>query len=270
MRAFRLAYDGRPFRGFQRQPDVLTVEDAVFDALHELDMLDADADKPPNYAAAGRTDAGVSAVAQTVAFESPKWLTPRALNSQLPMAVRAWASADASTDFHATHDAVTRTYTYHLHAPDADPERAHEALSTLSGEYDFHNLTPDDYGTVRTLDGRLERNDEFLVITLRAGGFPRQLVRRVVALVRDVATGTVHFSKIDRVLSSEPLSGPEGIGPAPAAPLVLTAVEYSALDFRVDVEAAVSAREVFEERRIEAVTTARVAGDIENRISYRR
>ena len=266
MRAFRVAYDGRPFHGFQRQPDVSTVEDAIFDALHELDVFDTDDGTPPNYAAAGRTDAGVSAVAQTVAFESPGWLTPAALNSELPAAVRAWADADASADFHATHDATERAYAYYLHASEAATERAREALSAFSGEHDFHNLTPDDHGTVRTLDGEVERDGEFLVIMLRASGFPRQLVRRVVTLVRDVATGTVPLSKIDRVLSPEPLSGPEGIGPAPAAPLVLTGVKYPALDFRVDEDAAANARNVFGMVRVEAVTAARVAGDIENRL----
>lgn len=265
MRAFRVAYDGRPFHGFQRQPDVVTVEDAIFDALRELGVLDADADNPPSYAAAGRTDSGVSAVSQTVAFEAPDWLTPRALNSALPTTVRAWAHAETGPDFHATHDAVSRTYTYHLHASDIDIERVREALSALSGEHDFHNLTPDDRGTVRTLDTALERDGDFLVIVLRAGGFPRQLVRRVVSLVRAVATGAPP-SKIDRVLSAESLSGPEGIGPAPAAPLVLTGVAYPDLDFRVDGDAAASARAVFAKRRIEAAMTARVADDIENRI----
>jgi tRNA pseudouridine(38-40) synthase len=76
MDAYRVAYDGRPFHGFQRQPDVATVEDALFDALRNLGVLADDAAKPAGYAAAGRTDAGVSAVAQTVAFEAPEWLTP--------------------------------------------------------------------------------------------------------------------------------------------------------------------------------------------------
>ncbi|HET7323047.1 MAG TPA: tRNA pseudouridine(38-40) synthase TruA, partial [Halococcus sp.] len=178
MRAFRMAYDGRPFHGFQRQPDVSTVEDTIFDALRELDVLDDD--KPPSYAAAGRTDAGVSAVAQTIAFDCPDWLTPRALNSELPAAIRAWAYADTQPEFHATHDASSRTYSYYLHAPEFDGGKAHTALSTFSGEHDFHNLTPDTHGTVRTLDTGLERDGDFLTITLRADGFPRQLVRRVV------------------------------------------------------------------------------------------
>ena len=139
-------------------------------------------------------------------------------------------------------------------------------LSALSGEHDFHNLTPDDERTVRTLDPTIEPDGEFLVFTLRAGGFSRQLVRRIVALVEEVATGAAPLAKIDRVLSPEPLSGPEGIGPAPAAGLVLTGVAYPDLEFHVDSEAAASAREVFEQRRIAAVTAGRVAGEIGDRI----
>jgi tRNA pseudouridine38-40 synthase len=264
MRAFRLAYDGRPFYGFQRQPTVSTVEDAVFDALRDLGVLGPDERKPPGYAAAGRTDRGVSAVAQTIGIESPAWLTPRVLNGVLPKTVRAWAHADTEA-FHATHDAVSREYTYQLHAPAADTERAKTTLRRLSGEHDFHNLTPDDRNTVRTLDGAVERDGEFLVVTLRAGGFPRQLVRRVVTLLDSVATGTSH-STTDRVLGDEALSGSDGIAPAPAAPLVLTGVSYPTLDFRIDSETAADARAIFEDVRTGATTRARVAADIEKRI----
>ena len=265
MRAFRVAYDGRPFSGFQRQPDVHTVEDALLDALRALGVLAEDRDVPEGYAAAGRTDAGVSAVAQTVAFDAPEWLTPAALNSELPADVRAWASADAPADFHATHDAVSRTYAYYLHAPAASVERARRACERFAGEHDFHNLTPDDDGTVRDLSIAVERDDPFLVVELTAGGFARQLVRRVVAVVVAVARGDADEERIDRVLGDESLQGPAGVAPAPAYPLVLTDVAYPRLSFAVDEDAAASAREVFEQRRVEHATMARVSGVLADR-----
>ncbi|MFB6150443.1 MAG: tRNA pseudouridine(38-40) synthase TruA [Haloarculaceae archaeon] len=302
MRAYRVAYDGRPFHGFQRQPDVRTVEGALFDALRDLDVLDADAPKPAGYAAAGRTDAGVSARAQTVAFEGPDWLTPAALNSELPESVRAWAGADVPGDFHATHDARYREYVYFLYAPrggdggidmsrdgggdtvptggtdcddtpgDAfDDGRARDALGRLAGEHDFHNLTPDDEGTVRDLSASAERDGSFLVVTLRAGGFARQLVRRVVGLVAAVSRGESPPAKVDRVLASDPLDGPDGVPPAPAYPLVLWDVSYGAgVDFRVDETAVESAREVWADRRAERLTAARVAGLLRDGIGNRR
>ncbi|MFB6353828.1 MAG: tRNA pseudouridine(38-40) synthase TruA [Halobacteriales archaeon] len=267
MRAFRLAYDGRPFHGFQRQPEVETVEGAVLDALGELGVVGADDDVPPGYAAAGRTDAGVSAVAQTVAFEAPDWCTPRALNGALPDAVRAWASADVSADFHATHDATRREYTYFLPAPEAALGPARSAAERLSGEHDFHNLTPDDRGTVRELAVAVDRSADALVLTVASDGFPRQLVRRLASLVGAVAAGDAPLERVDRVLGPEPLDGPDGVPPAPGEGLVLTAVDYPGVTFDVDEPALADARSAFEGRaraaRRRLATMTRVADGLD-------
>ncbi|MFB6310721.1 MAG: tRNA pseudouridine(38-40) synthase TruA [Salinirussus sp.] len=259
-RAYRLAYDGAAYRGFQRQPDVLTVSDAILDALRDLDI--ADSGVPPGYAAAGRTDAGVSAVAQTVSLTAPDWLDPAAFNSELPADIRAWAHAPVGPDFHATHAATAREYTYYLFAPEADESRAQTALESLSGRHDFHNLTPDERGTVRTLSGRLEKDDQVLQITVRAGGFPRQLVRRLVTVIERIATGTADSDFVADVLGTEARTGPEGIPPAPPEPLVLTGVDYPNVTFDVHPEAAASAQAEFGRRRAQHTARSRVAGRI--------
>lgn len=261
MRAFRLAYDGTGYRGYQRQPHGDTVEDALFEAIEALEVPFEDG-APVGYAAAGRTDAGVSARAQTVALEAPDWLRPRALNAELPPDVRAWAWADTAPDFHATHDASSRTYRYFQYAPDAADDRAHLAAERLSGRQDVHNFTPDDAGTVRDLTVEATRDGDFLVVDCRAGGFARQLVRRLVGALEAVATGRRESSFLDRALGAEPLSGPDGIAPAAPEPLVLVAVSYPSLDFTVDEEAADSARTVFETRRRARLAGARVAGSL--------
>ena len=282
MRAFRVAYDGRPFHGFQRQANVPTVEDTIFDALRALGVLDSDAAKPPGYAAAGRTDSGVSAVAQTVAFECPDWLTPRALNSELPGTIRAWAHADVDDDFHATHDAVRRAYVYHLYAPRAtddpqqpsppsldgrraiDDDRAAAALDALCGLCDFHNLTPDSQGTERDLSGRLDRAGDFLTIEFAAGGFARELVRRLVSVIQAVGTGEKSLSWIDSLLGDDPVDP----RPSPAAPepLVLSAVEYPGVDFERDPEAAERGAIAFGERVVAARSIGRVSTAITERL----
>lgn len=259
MRAFRIAYDGTPYYGFQRQPSVPTVEDALFDALRDLSVMDDGADRPAGYAAAGRTDRGVSALAQTVALEAPDWLAPKALNGELPPDIRAWASADAPDGFHATHHAASREYTYHLHAPSADDDRVERAAGELSGRHDYHNLTPDEENTERELAIEAAREGDYLRLSVRGGGFPRQLVRRLVSLVAGVGCGDYPEERVERALAPGPLPGHEGIGPAPPEPLVLAAVDYPDLGFVVDAEAAGSAREVFERTRIERRTGARVA-----------
>ena len=286
-RAFRVAYDGREYAGFQRQPHAHTVADALLGALAEHGVLDPGSGPthatPPGYAAAGRTDAGVSAVAQTVAFEAPTWLTPRAFNGHLPGSVRVWAAADVADDFHATHDAVRRTYRYHLHAPESgagsgsdrarrepehavDDDRFRAALARFDGEHDFHNLTTDETGTVRDLDARATREGDALVVELSADGFPRALVRRVVAAARAVGRGTADLAWIDRLLAAEPVSGQRGVGPAPPEPLVLWDVTYPDASFTVDREAAESARVAFGERHRDARHAAAATDAVRDRL----
>lgn len=262
-RAFRVAYDGRPYFGFQRQSDVPTVEDAIFDALRDLDVLGEDEPKPAGYAAAGRTDADVSAVAQTIALEAPRWLTPAALNAELPADVRAWAAANVESDFHARYDAVWREYTYHLYAPDVDDERARTACTAMVGTHDFRNLTTDRGDTTRTISRATVRRDgEFLVLRIRSPGFLRGQVRRIASLVRSVANGDRPLGFVDRALSAERLDGRDGISRAAAHPLVLTDVSYRAVRFEPDDDARSSVRSIFETRRVEHRTRAHVANTI--------
>jgi tRNA pseudouridine38-40 synthase len=296
-RAYRLAYDGADYHGFQRQPDVPTVSNAILSALRDLDVLAAEADVPPGYAAAGRTDAGVSAAAQTVAFDAPDWLTPAALNAGLPADVRAWAAADVAPDFHATHDATAREYVYHLYAPvrtgadsrshpasgpgasAVDDDRLRAALDAVSGSHDFTRLTPDDDGTERRIEASATRRGDFLAVRVAADGFPRQLVRRLVSLVRTVGTGDVDLARVEAALSPDDGGSADGgtgtetahvdrvsLPAAPSAPLVLTDVSYPRLDFATDSEAAESARAVFGERHAEGRIAGRVASAIEQGI----
>jgi len=262
-RAFRVAYDGRPYHGFQRQPDVTTVEGELFGALRRLGVFSGE--KPSGYAAAGRTDAGVSARAQTVALDAPEWLNPYALNGELPDPIQVLAHADAPADFHATHDANCREYVYYWYDPERSADRddtAERALDRLAGEHDFHNLTPDGEHTVRDLDASLARDGDFLVVTVRASGFCRELVRRVVSLVQEV-TEPGDFDRIETVLGEERVDGADGVPPADPHPLVLHDVAYGdALDFTVDEDAAERARETFRALRDDRRSLARVAGHL--------
>jgi tRNA pseudouridine38-40 synthase len=265
VRAYRIAYDGRPFYGFQRQPSVPTVEDAVLEALADLGVTDGPGTVPPGYAAAGRTDRGVSALAQTVAFDAPAWLSPRALNGELPDDVRAWASAAAPAEFHATADAAWRAYEYHLHAPAdrVDDDRARAALERLEGTHDFGDLSAtSDGNAVRSVTAvACERDGEYLALRVRAEGFLHEMVRRMATLVDLAGRGELALPVAD-YLEGAGHSGPAGIGPAPAEGLVLAGVGYPDLSFERDPDALADCRSVFERRRVRATTRARVAGTI--------
>lgn len=262
MDAYRIAYDGRSYHGFQRQPEVPTIEGALGDALCTLDILDQERDVPDEYAAAGRTDAGVSALAQTVAFDAPPWLSPSALNAELPRDIRAWARREVSDSFHATHDAIRRVYTYYLYAPEASLDRARTAAERLSGEADWHNLTPATGDTVREITIRVDRDDAMLVVTCTGPGFLHELVRRIVSLIGAIASGAATLERIERVRSAEPLDGPDGIAPAPPEPLVLTDVQYPHVTFEPDPAVEEDCRSIFEDRARTAHANACVMGRI--------
>jgi len=265
-RAFRIAYDGRPYHGYQRQPSVPTVEDELLDAVRSLGVCE-DGEVPDGWAAAGRTDAGVHALAQTVAFDAPDWCTPRALNGALPGSVRAWASARAPPAFHATRDCRSRAYVYHLYAPDASVDRARAVARAAVGDTDFHNLTDDDGDTVRTVtDCTVGRDGSSLVLSIRAEGFLHNAVRRLAALARAVATGAAPVSKVDRVFSDESLSGPEGVPVAPPGPLVFVDAAYPDLSFETDPAAAESATRAIGERARAALTRSRALGAVRDGI----
>ncbi|WP_435347766.1 tRNA pseudouridine(38-40) synthase TruA [Haloarchaeobius sp. HRN-SO-5] len=267
-RAYRVAYDGRPFHGFQRQPDVPTVEDALFDALRDADVLDLGASKPAGYAAAGRTDAGVFALAQTVAFDAPGWLTPRAFSGLLSADVRVWASADVPDGFHATHDAESRAYEYHLYAPGADLDLARAAADRLVGTHDFADLTAATDGSTRRRlsSATVERDGDFLVMSVRAEGFLWELVRRLVTLVRAVATGSVPVERVDRACSPGSLDDHEIPPPAPPGGLVFVDAVYPGVTFVPDDRAVESVREVFGDRAVEASTRGRVCRTVADRV----
>ena len=229
--AFRIAYDGQRYHGYQRQPDVPTVEDTILEAFAALgvDALAA------NYAAAGRTDAGVSAVGQTIAVTVPEWLRAPALTAELPSDVCAWADSSVPSDFHPRYDATERVYQYNLSGvSDFDMENGRTVAKRLIGTHDFLNLSAVTEDTVRAInDVRLERvSDEILCLTVMAPGFLHQQVRRIASLIRMIGTGERSLEFVDRILTTDrALPGEDGIPPAPPEGLVLVDVVFPSVDF---------------------------------------
>ena len=246
-RAFRIAYDGADYHGFQRQPTVRTVSGAIIDAFRDFGIEPIDA----GYAAAGRTDAGVSAAAQTIALTVPTWLDAAALDGRLPDDVHAWAGATVEPDFHPRYDAVEREYSYHLVGVDIDIEQARRAAATLCGRHDFRDLSAATERTVRRLD-RLELHprDDCVTVIAAAPSFLHQQIRRIVTVLVLVGSGERSVGAVDELLDPARRSdGPDGIEPAPPEPLTLRDVRYPAVCFRPDAAARDRAMSAFADRR---------------------
>jgi len=193
-----VAYVGTAFRGWARQPGERTVEDvlgaglaSVYPALGPL-------------AVAGRTDAGVHALANVVSVEvnggPPLERAARALNAALPADIAVTQLERAAPGFHARFSARSRTYRYRIwrcpvrspfevgrslwHPAPIDLARLAACAEALAGEHDFRAFTPTDtqHGVfVRTiLEARWRADGEVVEFEISADSFLRHMVRTLV------------------------------------------------------------------------------------------
>lgn len=172
MRNIRLivAYDGTDFFGWQRQPNVPTIQGAIETAIEQIVA------EKISLHGSGRTDAGVHALNQVANFKTtgaiPCENLLKALNNILPLSVRIKRVEDVAESFHARHDARSKTYRYRiLCAPVASPfiarfvqhypypldhQRMAKAARILEGEHEFTSFaaSPDaeDHAQVPSAD----------------------------------------------------------------------------------------------------------------------
>jgi tRNA pseudouridine38-40 synthase len=237
-----LAYDGTEYCGWQVQAGQPTIQEILNAVLEKFEG------EPVVTHAAGRTDAGVHAAGQVVSFRlSREWKGAdlrRALNGNLPEAIRVLEAAPAHDNFHARFDAKGKNYRYQLilsevmspflvryawHYPHAlDEERLSSEGRALLGTHDFTVFTVADCETktnVRTITGfEMEREGPLLRMSFAGDGFLRYQVRTMVSALVDAARGRLKAGSISAAIAGgdRRLVG----APAPAHGLTLMKVEY--------------------------------------------
>ncbi len=239
-----LAYDGTHFSGFQRQLNLRTVQGAVEDALRKIGWTGR------TIYAAGRTDRGVHALGQVIAFDFD-WRHAdahllRAINAGLPPDAAVRSVQRAGKDFHPRYHAVARRYQYHIICEDVrNPLRERyvwrvwpavelapllHAASHLVGTHDFSAFgTPPRPGgtTVRTVFHAkwTQSAHNELVFEVEANAFLYHMVRRIVQLQVDVARGKFDPGIVPNYLAEAQPTPVQGL--APPQGLFLSAVRYS-------------------------------------------
>jgi len=248
-----LEYDGTGFHGWQAQPRKRTVEGALRDALRHLGELS------PRVTAAGRTDAGAHAHAQTVGVALQRgWEAASlaaALNAHLPEDVVVVGAAPSAEHFHARRDALTRTYRYVILCRDRraaagreyawtvrgplDVDAMRTAARALVGTHDFASFgaaTSPRGTTVRTvheagvdrvvLDPPGDRQAlEAVVLTVRANAFLRGMMRAFAGALVAVGQGRMTPAAFADLLLA-PARRAHSITVAPARGLHQWAVAY--------------------------------------------
>ncbi len=240
--ALRLAYEGTHFRGWQTQPGGQAVQDLLEAALSSV------AGHPIATICAGRTDAGVHALAQVVHFDTsvvrPATAWVRGVNTHLPSGVAVQHMQPVDGAFHARFGAARRRYRYLiLRSPTRHPlwaQRAtwihrpldlsamRRAAPLLLGRHDFSAFRSSQCqakSPVRTLELlAISERDQLLCIDVQANAFLHHMVRNLVGLLVWIGMGRRPVDWAGDVLAS---ADRRQAAPTMAAQgLYLTGVEY--------------------------------------------
>jgi tRNA pseudouridine38-40 synthase len=237
-----IAYDGTDFSGWQTQPGLPTIQDAIETALERM------LGRRPQIVGSGRTDAGVHAHAQVACFLTTALYDPaifaNAVNAFLPPTIRILHADEVSQAFHVTLDVVSKRYRYRVdNGPVADPMklrhahhvpvrldagRMRRAAGALVGRHDFaafQTVGSERLSTVRNVFAcDVERVDDEVHIEVEADGFLYNMVRAIAGTLILVGSGKWSEDRVGAILKScdRKIAGPT----APAKGLAMLWVNY--------------------------------------------
>ena len=243
MRYFlRFAYDGTAFHGSQRQPNGVTVQETMEQALAMIFR------EPIPLTFAGRTDAGVHAREMYAHFDIGCQLPDAGhvcfrLNGILPDSIAIFDIFPVTDDAHARFSAVRRTYEYHIvdHKdpflcqqatrvrPGLDFEAMNEAAQLLIGKQDFASFCRTNTDVKTTICDLTraewrELGNGHAVFTIAADRFLRNMVRAVVGTLFEVGRGKMTKEQFAEVITQHNRCAAGDS--APAEGLFLVQIDY--------------------------------------------
>jgi tRNA pseudouridine38-40 synthase len=239
-----IAYDGAPFAGWQSQSHGNTIQDHLERVFKRI------AGRPVRVHGAGRTDAGVHALAQCAHVDVANKVLPparwtEALNALLPAAIRVMRCQYVSSDFHARLWAKGKIYQYRIWlAPVLPPfEHGHawhiprpldlKALKTAArhfvGTHDFADFAANrgkrEQSTIRTIYSvRVRQRGPCIAIEFDGDGFLYKMVRLIAGSLVKSALGKMHVDDVVARLDSGQTTSARFA--APAEGLFLVRVRY--------------------------------------------
>jgi len=243
-----IAYDGTALVGWQRQASGVSVQGLLEEALAPLEG------RAVTVHGAGRTDAGVHALAQVASVTLQRDVDPRvvvkAVNMRLPHAVRLIDATVVPPGFHARFDATAKTYRYRIWNgqvvspferpyvwqvawPPLDIAAMQDAAGRLQGTHDFaafQGAGTDVDTSVRTIFSSdiqaadVRHGERLITYEVRGDGFLRQMVRAIAGTLVEVGRGRRSPAWIEEVLASAHRATAGRT--APASGLFLVGVDY--------------------------------------------
>ncbi len=240
--ALGIEYDGTGYSGWQRQRNGIGVQTRLEEALSSV------ADEPLEVTCAGRTDAGVHAIAQVGHFDTRSERSDRGwllgTNTHLPDDISVKWVRPVEDSFHARFSALSRSYRYCIlnrlvrsamnrhrvwwvHKP-LDAERMHAAAQSLIGEHDFSAFRAagcQARSPVREIQSiEVRREGDHVLLEVAANAFLQHMVRNITGLLVSIGAGEMDVQWAERVLTSRDRTQ-AGVA-APPQGLTLVRVEY--------------------------------------------
>lgn len=208
MKRYRLSfeYDGTHFFGWQKQPDVRTVEEEVEQALSTLFQKEVDV------IGQGRTDSGVHAVMQVAHADLPPDIEPgqvlHAMRGLLPDDVSLTGIEEADVNFHARFDAISRSYLYRIvteptplfrhicwyHSMKLEKSILYDCAKEIIGNHNFIRFCIPSGDEHQTTDCMISESywiqeNGFWIYRIKGNRFLRNMVRRLVGTMIKAASG---------------------------------------------------------------------------------
>ncbi len=219
----KIAYDGTLYSGWQMQPNGLSIQEVLQEAICKILNLEV------KIIGSGRTDAGVHALAQIANFHSEKKIDLRrfyqSINSIIPKDIRVLDVSEVPLEFHAQYKAKRKVYHYHIALGKVqlpfkrlyathftypfDLDLLRKASLFFVGTHDFTSFANQAYqgsaaiDPIRTLY-RLDIIEEEGGIRLEfeGDGFLNKMVRNIVGTLLDVVVGNIDIEAIAAIFAA--------------------------------------------------------------------
>lgn len=247
--ALKVGYIGTDFHGFQRQPDLRTIEEELIYHLRKLDYIDDL--KQSRFRIAGRTDAGVHSLGNVISFQSEKEVRVNEINNSLPDDIKILAKAPVRFGFKPRY-AEMRHYRYMLFRDDLDFDKLQEVAGVFKGTHNFTNFTKRyQKTTTRTVDEikinqidlpdfhekefpNLHDSTAAIFVDIYGESFLWNMVRKMMRVFVDVSTGRMEINEVEKLLNPEEGAPRANIKVLEPDYLILMDIKYDGVKFVYD------------------------------------
>lgn len=242
--ALIVEYEGTKYHGFQYQQNVPTIQEDLEKAIERF------TGEKVRVKGAGRTDSGVHASGQVIAFDTNSnhlvETVTAALNFHLPKDIAVKSTFEVDTEFDPRRHALSRTYAYSVintrtrtslmrrtshHVPESlDIKLMQRSAKLFVGTWDFSRfaVTPEnpEVSTIREIfESKITINGNMVTFRVRGSSFLQHQVRRMAGILVEAGKGKAASGDINNMLSGQ--SSDSIAHSLPANGLCLESVQYT-------------------------------------------